>query len=131
MKPLDEMEDLLEVILKEEDNQEVEQLPQLLNFQYLPLLMFGQWEPYLKSLVETGPKLSTLWMKCWDISKPTQELQVSTPQYEELPSLSHLSKGTKPLNRHATWEGGSTDSTQSMTKSPWFGSSSNMSSKDD
>jgi hypothetical protein len=44
MKPLDEMKDLLEVILEEdnlkEDNQEVDQQPQLPKFQYLLLQTF-------------------------------------------------------------------------------------------
>jgi hypothetical protein len=66
-----EMEDLLEVIMEEEEahqaedplekaNQEADQLPPSPMFQYLPLLMFGPWEPYLESSAETGPKPLTL-----------------------------------------------------------------------
>ena len=58
----------------EEANQEVDQLLPLPRFQYLPLLTFGPWEPYLESSVETGQKPLTLWKSCWDISDPTPEL---------------------------------------------------------
>ena len=70
MQRSDEMEDLLEVIMEEEAhqaedpleeaNQEVEQLPPSPRFQYVPLLMFGPWEPYLESSVEIGLKPLTL-----------------------------------------------------------------------
>ena len=134
------MEDLLEVILEqeahqaedtlEEANQEADQPPPSPRFQYLLLLMFRPWEPYLESLVETGPNPLTLWKSCWDISDPTPESPDLTPQYEELPSPSPSSKGKKSLDGHATWEGGLTDSTQLMTTSCLSGSSSYMSLKD-
>ena len=73
------MGDLLEVILEEEANQEVDQLPPLPKFQYLPLLTFGPWELYQESSAETGPKPLTLWKSCWDNSDPTLESTDLTP----------------------------------------------------
>ena len=122
MQHSNKMEDLLEVIMEEEEahqaedtlegaNQEADQLPPSPRFQYLLLLTFSPWEPYLESSAETGPKPLTLWKGCWDISDPTLELLDLTPQYKELPSPSPSSKGKKSLDGHATWEGGSTSST--------------------
>jgi hypothetical protein len=134
MQCSNEMEDLLEVILKEEAHQaedtleeakqEVDQLPPLPKFQYLLLLTFGPWEPYLESSAETGPKPLTLWKSCWDISDPSLELPDLTPRYEESPLPSPLSMGKKSLDGHATWED------ESTTTSCLSGSSSYMSLKD-
>ena len=63
----------------EEANQEADHPPLSPRFQYLPLLTFSPWEPYLESSAETGPKPLTLWKSCWDISDPTPELPDLTP----------------------------------------------------
>ena len=114
----------------EEANQEAEQLPPSPRFQYLPLPMFGPWEPYIESSAETGLKPLTLWKNCWDISDPTPESPDLTPRYEEPPLPSPSSKGKRSLDGHVIWEGGSTNSTWLTTTSRSSGSSSYMNSRD-